>query len=170
MADAKTLGLTELARLGFAELEGTLQRLEQLVKIVGDPGRAAFAPLSHSANPDQALKALIELGERDSASLKKALKQHEIAALPLSVHLAQVAIRQSEDRPLSQNKIAVLPLTAHQALRVALLPEAPQLLQNKMAEQLTPAVALMVLQPLPQCQVQVDQHHRLITFLMVRLL
>lgn len=79
MADAKALGLTELARLGFAELEGTLQRLDQLVKIVGDSGRAAFAPLSQSANPDQALKALIELGERDSASLKKALKQHETA-------------------------------------------------------------------------------------------
>ena len=79
MADAKTLGLTELARLGFAELEGTLQRLDQLVKMVGDSGRAAFAPLSQSANPDQALKALVELAERDSASLKRALKQHETA-------------------------------------------------------------------------------------------
>jgi len=79
VADAKALGLTELARLGFAELEGTLQRLEQLVKLVGDSGRAALAPLSQSANPDQALKALIEIAERDSATLKKALKQHETA-------------------------------------------------------------------------------------------
>jgi len=74
MSEELSLGLSSLAKLGFVDLTGTIPKLDTLVRAVGDSGRSAFAYLSESANPDQALNALLELAERDKAALKKILK------------------------------------------------------------------------------------------------
>lgn len=79
MASASGLGLTELARLGFSDLAGTVAKLDKLVSLVGDPARAALAPLSQAANPDQALNALIEFAEIDKSSVKSLLKNADSA-------------------------------------------------------------------------------------------
>lgn len=80
MATARAGGsLTELAKLGFTDLEGTIPKLDQLVKAVGDGGRVALASLSKSANPDQALNALLWLAESQQAALKAILKRNESA-------------------------------------------------------------------------------------------
>ncbi len=79
MASATGLGLTELARLGFSDLAGTVAKLDILVSLVGDPGRAALAPLSQAANPDQALNALIEFSQLEKSSVKSLLKNPESA-------------------------------------------------------------------------------------------
>ena len=65
--------LSELARLGFVDLEGTVGKLDSLVSKVGDSGRSAFASLAKSASPDQALNALLDLAEVDAKYLKKLL-------------------------------------------------------------------------------------------------
>ncbi len=74
------LGLSELARYGFVELEGTVAKLDQLVAAVGDSGRSALAELGLSANPDQALNALLDLAEINRAEVKKLLGKPESAA------------------------------------------------------------------------------------------
>jgi glutamate-ammonia-ligase adenylyltransferase len=79
VASEAGLGLTELARLGFSDLAGTVGKLDKLVSLVGDPGRAALAPLSLAANPDQALNALIEFAELDKSAIKSLLKNPESA-------------------------------------------------------------------------------------------
>ena len=79
MASATGLGLTELARLGFSDLAGTVAKLDKLVSLVGDPGRAALAPLSQAANPDQALNALIEFAELEKSAVKSLLKNPDSA-------------------------------------------------------------------------------------------
>ena len=79
MATASGLGLSELARLGFSDLAGTIAKLDKLVSLVGDSGRSALAPLAEAANPDQALNALIEFAEIDKASIKPLLKNSESA-------------------------------------------------------------------------------------------
>jgi len=77
VADSRSLGLSELARLGFTELEGTLVKLDQLVALVGDVGRMALAPLAQAANPDQALNALLELASVDKVALRRILRHPE---------------------------------------------------------------------------------------------
>ena len=79
MADARSFGLSELARLGFVELEATIKKLDALVAAVGDSGRSALDPLSRSASPDQALNALLDLADIDKAMVKKLLKNAESA-------------------------------------------------------------------------------------------
>ena len=74
------LGLSELARYGFVELEGTVAKLDQLVAAVGDSGRTALGELGLSANPDQALNALLDLAAIDRATVKKLLSKTESAA------------------------------------------------------------------------------------------
>jgi len=79
MADARSFGLSELARLGFVELEATIKKLDQLVAVVGDSGRSALDPLSRSASPDKALNALLDLAEIDKTAIKKLLKSADSA-------------------------------------------------------------------------------------------
>ena len=74
------LGLSELARYGFVDLEATIQKLDQLVSKVGDSGRAALAELGKSANPDQALNALLDLADLDKSTVKKLLNKAESSA------------------------------------------------------------------------------------------
>ncbi len=72
-------GLSELARYGFSDLSGTLTKLDLLVKLVGDSGRAALASLAKSANPDQALNYLLTLAEIDKSKVKKLLNKEDSA-------------------------------------------------------------------------------------------
>lgn len=74
------LGLTELAKYGFVELEATMPKLDQLVKLVGDAGHTALAELGFCANPDQALNALLDLAEIDRFTVKKLLAKTESAS------------------------------------------------------------------------------------------
>ena len=71
--------LSELARLGFLDLEGTIAKLDQLVAKVGDSGRSAFASLSRAASPDQALNALLDLADIDAKAVKKLLAKEPSA-------------------------------------------------------------------------------------------
>jgi len=73
-------GLSELAKYGFVELEATIPKLDLLVKLVGDSGRSALAELAKSANPDQALNALLDLAEINRVAVKKLLGKTESAA------------------------------------------------------------------------------------------
>jgi glutamate-ammonia-ligase adenylyltransferase len=72
-------GLSEFAKYGFADLSGTVAKLDQLVSLVGDSGRSAVAALAASPDPDQALNALLDFAERDRASIKKLLHKHDTA-------------------------------------------------------------------------------------------
>ena len=72
-------GLSELARYGFTDLSGTLSKLDLLVKLVGDSGRAALASLAKSANPDQALNYLLTLAEIEKSKVKKLLNKEDSA-------------------------------------------------------------------------------------------
>jgi glutamate-ammonia-ligase adenylyltransferase len=71
--------LTELAKLGFTDLESTVGKLDSLVSMVGDSGRSALAQISQSANPDQALNALLDLASADRTAIKKLLGKPESA-------------------------------------------------------------------------------------------
>lgn len=75
-----SLGLSELARYGFVELEGTVPKLDQLVAAVGDSGRSALAELGQASNPDQALNALLDLATMDRSTIKKLLSKTESAS------------------------------------------------------------------------------------------
>ena len=79
MAEARSSSLSELARFGFVDLSGTVSKLDQLVKLVGDSGRSALASLGYSANPDQALNYLLSLGEIDKSKIKKLLSKEDSA-------------------------------------------------------------------------------------------
>ncbi len=67
--------LSELARLGFVDLEGTVGKLDSLVNKVGDVGRSAFASIAKSASPDQSLNALLDIADIDAKYLKKLLSK-----------------------------------------------------------------------------------------------
>ena len=71
--------LSELARLGFTDLEATIGKLDRLVSTVGDGGRVALASLSKSANPDLALNALLEISESQPRVLKGLLRRNDSA-------------------------------------------------------------------------------------------
>lgn len=107
-------GLTELARYGFTDLSGTLGKLDQLVTLIGDNGRAALASLAKSANPDQALNYLLTLAEIDKSKIKKLLNKEDSATrlcllLGASEALADLLRRKPEflshfDKPISSIK------------------------------------------------------------------
>ena len=75
----RDLGLSELARFGFVDLGSTMAKLDQLVKLVGDPGRSALAALGATADPDQALNALLFLAESNTTKMKALLKKDDSA-------------------------------------------------------------------------------------------
>jgi glutamate-ammonia-ligase adenylyltransferase len=80
VADAKdtaTNSLTALAKFGFVELSDSLAKLDQLVSLVGDPGRTVLASLAKCADPDQALNALIDFATADKARVKKLLAKSD---------------------------------------------------------------------------------------------
>ena len=72
-------GLSELARYGFSDLSSTVSKLDELVAKVGDSGRSAIASLGLSADPDQALNALLSLADLDKAQVKNLLKKPDSA-------------------------------------------------------------------------------------------
>ena len=71
--------LTELAKLGFTDLSGTVAKLDQLVAKIGDAGRTSLAQISQSASPDQALNALLDLADLEPKVLKKLLGRESSA-------------------------------------------------------------------------------------------
>lgn len=78
MADNnRGMGLSELARYGFADLSSTMGKLDQLVRLVGDSGRSALADLALSADPDQALNSLLFLAESQAKEVKAILRKPE---------------------------------------------------------------------------------------------
>ena len=72
-------GLSEFAKYGFTDLSGTIGKLDQLVKLVGDSGRSAVAALGLAPDPDQALNSLLEFAERDKSAVKRLLSKHDQA-------------------------------------------------------------------------------------------
>lgn len=108
------LGLSELARYGFIDLEGTVPKLDQLVAAVGDAGRSALAELGLAANPDQALNALLDLASLDRTSVKKLLSKTETAArlvrtLGASSAMVDLLRRRPEFLRVFEGKEASLP-------------------------------------------------------------
>ena len=92
--------LSELARLGFLDLEGTVGKLDQLVAKVGDSGRSAFASLARSASPDQALNALLDLADIDAKTVKKLLaKEHSADRLILTLGASSALVDFLRRRP-----------------------------------------------------------------------
>lgn len=79
MANERSLGLSELARFGFVDLSGTIGKLDELVRLVGDSGRSALAALGVAADPDQALVALLNLATAEPAKTKALLKKEDSA-------------------------------------------------------------------------------------------
>ena len=79
MADARPIGLSELARFGFVDLSGTIPKMDQLVRLVGDSGRAAFASLAKAADADAALNHLLSFAESHKAVVKKLLSKSDSA-------------------------------------------------------------------------------------------
>ena len=142
MATARSGGsLTELARYGFSDLSGTVAKLDQLVSLVGDSGRAAVASLAKTANPDQALNALLALGESDRSRVKKLLSKTDSAdrlclVLGSSSALVDFLRRHPQqlelfDKPVAnlENQDKVL-----ERMRVALSPVLTQAVNKKIAE------------------------------------
>ena len=72
-------GLSEFAKYGFTDLSGTIGKLDQLVKLVGDSGRSAVAALGLAPDPDQALNSLLDFAERDKSAVKRLLSKHDQA-------------------------------------------------------------------------------------------
>ncbi|MFM5904698.1 MAG: bifunctional [glutamine synthetase] adenylyltransferase/[glutamine synthetase]-adenylyl-L-tyrosine phosphorylase [Micrococcales bacterium] len=114
MDNARSGSLSELARFGFSDLSGTVAKLDQLVKLVGDAGRSAVASLAKSANPDQALNALLGLAEADKNRVKKLLSKAESAdrlclVLGASSALTDFIRRQPEQISNFEKPVTVLP-------------------------------------------------------------
>ena len=126
MSGARGAGsLTELARLGFTDLEGTIGKLDQLVSKVGDGGRVALASLAKAGNPDQALNALLWLGESDSKQLKQILKKNDSAdrlclVLGASSALVDFVRRSPEQLALFEKPVVTLAGQAEMTERIRL--------------------------------------------------
>ena len=71
--------LASLAKYGFTDLDGTIAKLDELVALVGDTGRASLASISKSSNPDQALDYLIRLSRDNKAAIRKVLSKEDSA-------------------------------------------------------------------------------------------
>ena len=80
MSTSRSSGaLASLAKYGFTDLDGTIAKLDELVALVGDTGRASLASISKSSNPDQALDYLIRLSREHKAAVKKVLSKEDSA-------------------------------------------------------------------------------------------
>jgi glutamate-ammonia-ligase adenylyltransferase len=79
VSNDRSLGLSQLARFGFADLTGTIAKLDELVKLVGDAGHSALAALATTADPDQALVALLNLATAQPTKTKSLLKKDDSA-------------------------------------------------------------------------------------------
>lgn len=142
MATARSGGsLTELARYGFNDLSGTVAKLDELVRLVGDSGRAAVASLAKSANPDQALNALLSLGEQDRSRVKKLLSKTDSAdrlCLVLGASVAMVDLLRRHPSMLEhfEKPIALLDdqNTVLERMRVALSPVLAQAINRKVSD------------------------------------
>ncbi len=115
--------LSELAKFGFSDLSGTIAKLDQLVKLVGDSGRAALAPLGQSQSPDQALNSLLSLGEVEASAVKKLLKNADSAMrlcrlLGASSALGDFIRRHPAALGIFEKPIATLPNQAEFTVRM----------------------------------------------------
>lgn len=88
----RVASLSELARYGFVDLSGTIGKLDQLVKLVGDSGRSALASLGLALDPDQALNALLNLATAQPARVKALLKKEDSANRLVSILGASTAL------------------------------------------------------------------------------
>jgi len=129
--------LTELAKLGFSDLSSTIGKLDQLVSKVGDSGRSALASLAKSADPDQALNALLDIADSDKARLKKLLSKSDVAdrlcsTLGASAALVDFLRRQPDQIAVFEKPIGKLDdqeaLTEH--LRIAVMPALDEAVKN----------------------------------------
>lgn len=101
--------LTELARLGFAEL-GAAQRM--LEGPLAGFGRSLVPLFAHAANPDQALQLLVRLQEQSPRELGAALKKPDAAARLLRVLGASAGLGEFFRRRPDQLEALALPLTS----------------------------------------------------------
>ena len=141
MASARSGGsLSELARLGFTELDATVGKLDLLVKAVGDGGRLALASLAKAGNPDQALNALLDLAAADAKALKAVLKKNESAdrlclVLGASTALVEYIKRHRETLSLFEKPIQALDDQAAmtERMRLTLAPVLTKAVKDKLA-------------------------------------
>lgn len=108
----RVASLSELARYGFVDLSGTIGKLDQLVKLVGDSGRSALASLGLALDPDQALNALLNLATAQPARVKALLKKEDSANRLVSILGASTALSDFLMRYPAQLSIFEKPQTA----------------------------------------------------------
>jgi glutamate-ammonia-ligase adenylyltransferase len=132
--------LIELARLGFTELEATIPKLDELVKATGDGGRVALASLAKSANPDQALDALLWLAQTQKPLLKTVLKRNDsadraILVLGASTALVDFIRRYPQEFALFDKPVVTLDdqATMTERMRFALQPALETAIKSKLA-------------------------------------
>lgn len=109
----RALGLSELARFGFEDLSGTVDKLEKLVATVGDSGRSVLANLGTVADPDQALTSLLNLTDAHQNRIKSILKRPEAASklcavLGASSALTDFLMRNPEQLEVFEEKLTSL--------------------------------------------------------------
>ncbi|CAB4615070.1 MAG: bifunctional [glutamine synthetase] adenylyltransferase/[glutamine synthetase]-adenylyl-L-tyrosine phosphorylase [Actinobacteria bacterium] len=118
MAIDRSLGLSQLAKFGFVDLGGTITKLDELVKLVGDSGRSALAAIGAAADPDQALVALLNLASAHPAKVKHLLKKDDsarrlCALLGASSALTDFVMRHPQNLELFEKPHALLDTEAY---------------------------------------------------------
>jgi hypothetical protein len=78
LARQESLGLSDYARYGFAELEATARNINELETLIGTSCRENLKTLSAVANPDQALESLIDFSFSSSWNFNILLLGREI--------------------------------------------------------------------------------------------
>ena len=124
MANDRSLGLSELARFGFTDLGGTIGKLDELVKLVGDSGRSALAALGTVADPDQALVALLNLATAQPAKVKSLLKKEDSAKrlcslLGASTALTDFIMRHPDQLDVFEKTVTLLQAEEYKQLLLA---------------------------------------------------
>jgi glutamate-ammonia-ligase adenylyltransferase len=79
LARQESLGLSDYARYGFAELEATARNINELETLIGTSCRENLKTLSAVANPDQALESLIRLARQQATEIKALLAKNDSA-------------------------------------------------------------------------------------------